>query len=77
MVPQARYWAGHPHGPTLLTTVCLAIAAGTDLTLYGRNPEDIDFVPDIRDAPAELGFAIRYRPESLPGSATGRIPDHK
>jgi uncharacterized membrane protein YoaK (UPF0700 family) len=40
-----RYWTGHPHGPTLLTTVCLAVAAGTDLALYGGNPADIDFVP--------------------------------
>lgn len=40
-----RYWARHPHGPTLLTTACLAIAAGSDLLLYGTNSDDIDFVP--------------------------------
>ncbi|WP_328394407.1 YoaK family protein [Nocardia sp. NBC_00416] len=40
-----RYWARHPHGPTLLTTFCLALAAGLDLVLYGTTPDEIDFVP--------------------------------
>ncbi|MGV9616664.1 YoaK family protein [Nocardia xishanensis] len=41
-----RYWSGHPHGPTLLTTVCLALATAIDLVLYAvTDATRIDFVP--------------------------------
>ncbi|WP_231390199.1 YoaK family protein [Nocardia sp. CNY236] len=44
-----RYWSGHPHGPTLLTTVCLALASTIDLVLYHLlyhvASERIAFVP--------------------------------
>ncbi|QBS42252.1 YoaK family protein [Nocardia sp. CS682] len=41
-----RYWSGHPHGPTLLTTFSLATASIIDIVRF-QNPEtaDIDFVP--------------------------------
>lgn len=40
-----HYGTGHPHGPTLLTTICLAIASAIDLVLYGTETTKIDFVP--------------------------------
>ncbi|WP_405159736.1 YoaK family protein [Nocardia sp. NBC_01499] len=41
-----RYWSGHPHGPTLLTTFSLATASIIDIVRF-QNPEtaSIDFVP--------------------------------
>ncbi|MEV0298410.1 YoaK family protein [Nocardia sp. NPDC050710] len=41
-----RYWSGHPHGPTLLTTVSLAIASIIDLVLYEiTDTTEIDLPP--------------------------------
>ena len=41
-----RYWSGHPHGPTLLTTVCLAVASTTDIILLVTTDSTrIDFGP--------------------------------
>ncbi|MEV0337504.1 YoaK family protein [Nocardia sp. NPDC050713] len=41
-----HYWSGHPHGPTLLTTVCLALASIIDIALYSvTDTSRIDFVP--------------------------------
>ncbi|MFR9753348.1 YoaK family protein [Nocardia sp. 004] len=40
-----RYWSGHPHGPTLLTTACLAVASALDILLYHAASERIAFVP--------------------------------
>ncbi|MEU7763681.1 YoaK family protein [Nocardia sp. NPDC049190] len=40
-----RYWSGHPHGPTLLTTVCLALASAVDLLLFHTTTERIDLAP--------------------------------
>ncbi|QIS00945.1 DUF1275 domain-containing protein [Nocardia brasiliensis] len=39
-----HYWSGHPHGPTLLTTLSLAVASIIDLARI-QNAPDIDFVP--------------------------------
>ncbi|MEV0249793.1 YoaK family protein [Nocardia sp. NPDC050712] len=42
-----HFWEGHPHGPTLLTTVSLAVAALTDLYLVSHDDDGttIAFVP--------------------------------
>ncbi|WP_225732429.1 MULTISPECIES: YoaK family protein [unclassified Nocardia] len=40
-----HYWSGHPHGPVLLTTVCLAMASLTDAIIHKANQADISFVP--------------------------------
>ncbi|RJO77011.1 DUF1275 domain-containing protein [Nocardia panacis] len=41
-----HFWSGHPHGPVLLTTASLAVAAAVDLLLYlGATTPTIDFVP--------------------------------
>ncbi|MEU4339749.1 YoaK family protein [Nocardia sp. NPDC023852] len=40
-----RYWSGHPHGPTLLTTLCLAIASAVDAIQYQAGTDRIDLVP--------------------------------
>nr|WP_198428803.1 DUF1275 family protein [Nocardia bovistercoris] len=41
-----HFWSGHPHGPTLLTTACLATASTIDFVLYERTATSrIDFVP--------------------------------
>lgn len=44
MVP-GRYWSGHPHGPTLLTTLCLAVGSAVDTILYQADTDRIDLVP--------------------------------
>ncbi|MFE7742829.1 YoaK family protein [Nocardia sp. NPDC057455] len=40
-----RYWSGHPHGPTLLTTVCLALASAIDIMEYQTATEPIGLLP--------------------------------
>ncbi|MFI9415060.1 YoaK family protein [Nocardia gamkensis] len=40
-----RYWSGHPHGATLLTTVCLALASVIDILEYRRGIEPIGLLP--------------------------------
>ncbi|MFD0360341.1 YoaK family protein [Nocardia sp. GCM10030253] len=41
-----RYWSGHPHGPTLLTTASLAAASIADIVIFRAVETDkIDFVP--------------------------------
>ncbi|WP_245663785.1 YoaK family protein [Nocardia arthritidis] len=40
-----RYWSGHPHGSTLLTTVCLALASIIDILEYLRGVEPIGLLP--------------------------------
>ncbi|WP_433712729.1 YoaK family protein [Nocardia sp. CA-084685] len=41
-----HYWSGHPHGPTLLTTLSLAMASLLDGILYwATNATNIDFLP--------------------------------
>ncbi|MFC9893241.1 YoaK family protein [Nocardia sp. NPDC127579] len=42
-----HFWTSHPHGPTLLTTVSLAVAAFTDLYLVAHDDDGsrIAFVP--------------------------------
>ncbi|WP_280342086.1 YoaK family protein, partial [Nocardia abscessus] len=40
-----RYWSGHPHGPTLLTTVCLALACVIDILEYQTTTEPIGLLP--------------------------------
>ncbi|MFB7716640.1 YoaK family protein [Nocardia sp. NPDC056100] len=41
-----RFWSGHPHGPTLITTLSLAAAAGIDAISYAAaDIATIDFVP--------------------------------
>ncbi|MEV6256707.1 YoaK family protein [Nocardia sp. NPDC051911] len=40
-----RYWSGHPHGPTLLTTVCLALASAVDLLEYQTSSKPIGLLP--------------------------------
>ncbi|MGO4648624.1 YoaK family protein [Nocardia sp. 2YAB30] len=40
-----RYWSGHPHGPTLLTTLCLAIGSAVDTVLSQADTDRIDLMP--------------------------------
>ncbi|WP_328407772.1 YoaK family protein [Nocardia sp. NBC_00403] len=41
-----RYWSGHPHGPTLLTTASLAMASIADIGIYqALDTDKIDLVP--------------------------------
>ena len=43
---RGHYWSGHPHGPTLLTTACLAMATAVDAILSETTDTTrIDFVP--------------------------------
>jgi uncharacterized membrane protein YoaK (UPF0700 family) len=41
-----RYWSGHPHGPTLLTTASLAAASIVDIVIFqALDTDTIDFIP--------------------------------
>ncbi|MEU2037809.1 YoaK family protein [Nocardia niwae] len=40
-----HYWSGHPHGPTLLTTVCLAVASAVDILEYQTSDKPIGLLP--------------------------------
>lgn len=40
-----RYWAAHPHGPTVLTTFCLVVATALDIVVGGWEESLLDFVP--------------------------------
>ncbi|MFQ6396925.1 YoaK family protein [Nocardia sp. KC 131] len=41
-----RYWSGHPHGPTLLTTASLAAASIVDVVIFqALDTDKIDFIP--------------------------------
>lgn len=44
-VCRRRYWAHHPHGPTVLTTFSLVFATGLDIVLGGWEESLLDFVP--------------------------------
>ncbi len=39
------FWHGHPHGPTVLTTAGLLVAAATDFVLDGFAEPEVRFVP--------------------------------
>lgn len=38
-------WVDHPHGPTVLTTLCLMVAATVDVALFGQSASQLSFVP--------------------------------
>ena len=40
-----HFWLNHPHGPTVLTTLSLAVAAAVDITVDGWSSRDVSFVP--------------------------------
>jgi uncharacterized membrane protein YoaK (UPF0700 family) len=40
-----RFWAGHPHGPTVLTTVSLLAATALDVIDEGWEEAQLDFPP--------------------------------
>jgi uncharacterized membrane protein YoaK (UPF0700 family) len=40
-----RFWAGHPHGPTVLTTVSLLVATALDIIDEGWEEAQLDFPP--------------------------------
>jgi len=41
-----HYWSGHPHGPTLLTTLSLALASVLDAIIYWMtSATNIDLIP--------------------------------
>ncbi|MBX9983171.1 MAG: hypothetical protein CK429_01055 [Mycobacterium sp.] len=44
-VCRRRFWAAHPHGPTVLTTGCLVFATALDIVLGGWEETLLDFVP--------------------------------
>lgn len=49
-----RYlWLAHPHGPTVLTALSLAVAAGVDIAIDGWSTNQVSFVPVLF-----LAFAI-------------------
>ncbi|GAA4671087.1 YoaK family protein [Gordonia humi] len=40
-----RFWKHHPHGPTVLTTAGLLIAAAVDFVFHGFDDSEVRFVP--------------------------------
>lgn len=44
-VCRRRFWAQHPHGPTVLTTFSLVFATGLDIVLGGWEQMLLDFAP--------------------------------
>ncbi len=42
-----RYWENHPHGPTVLTTAGLLVAAGLDFAYDGFDEPEVRFVPIV------------------------------
>jgi uncharacterized membrane protein YoaK (UPF0700 family) len=40
-----RFWSGHPHGPTVLTTFSLLAATGLDVIDEGWEQTQLDFAP--------------------------------
>lgn len=38
-------WVDHPHGPTVLTTLCLGIAAALDIVVHGWSTGRVTFLP--------------------------------
>jgi uncharacterized membrane protein YoaK (UPF0700 family) len=44
-VCRRRFWVAHPHGPTVLTTLCLAMATAIDVVIGDWDKGPVDFVP--------------------------------
>jgi uncharacterized membrane protein YoaK (UPF0700 family) len=44
-VCRRRFWTGHPHGPTVLTTFSLVAATGVDVINEGWEKNALDFAP--------------------------------
>lgn len=40
-----RLWVAHPHGPTVLTALSLAVAAGVDIVVDGWSTNQVSFIP--------------------------------
>lgn len=40
-----RFWSHHPHGPTVLTTAGLLLAAAVDFAFHGFSDSEVRFVP--------------------------------
>jgi uncharacterized membrane protein YoaK (UPF0700 family) len=40
-----HWWLAHPHGPTVLTALCLIVAAGVDIAVDGWSGSQVSFVP--------------------------------
>ncbi|VBA47504.1 hypothetical protein LAUMK142_00790 [Mycobacterium pseudokansasii] len=40
-----HWWLAHPHGPTVLTALCLFVAAGVDIAVDGWSTNQVSFVP--------------------------------
>lgn len=40
-----HFWLDHPHGPTVLTTACLAVAATVDFFVDGWSNHQVSFIP--------------------------------
>lgn len=40
-----HFWLAHPHGPTVLSAVSLAVAAAVDIVVDGWSTSDVSFVP--------------------------------
>jgi uncharacterized membrane protein YoaK (UPF0700 family) len=38
-------WVAHPHGPTVLTTLCLIVATAVDTGIRGWSADQVSFVP--------------------------------
>ncbi len=44
-VCRRHLWVAHPHGPTVLTALCLAVAATVDILMRGWSADRVSFVP--------------------------------
>lgn len=40
-----HFWLDHPHGPTMLTSISLAVAAAVDLAVDGWSKHQVSFIP--------------------------------
>jgi uncharacterized membrane protein YoaK (UPF0700 family) len=44
-VCRRHFWVAHPHGPTVLTTICLLAATGLDIVVGQWDSAQLDFLP--------------------------------
>jgi uncharacterized membrane protein YoaK (UPF0700 family) len=40
-----HFWVAHPHGPTVLTTLCLFLATAVDVAVRGWSTSEVPFIP--------------------------------
>lgn len=42
-----HFWVDHPHGPTVLTTLCLMVASTVDIAMGGGSAGQLSFIPIV------------------------------